>query len=279
MTTLDQFWNQVPSMTDAELKQYACSFPTQETADLLLGQQAMGPRNFKIAVTPMADGTFFLLCDVLREMHPDVKETNLYGPDFAPIMAELGPTVEILPMAEARDALSNPPTGVNQEVPPDWVQPLGAHDSYSFGSLVTHGDFTYRNLLDFNVWEPNPQSTLWEIFPDPGPLPWVRPTGGHNAYGIGDLVTHTVAGRDTTLWQSNIAANTTEPGTDGTFDRWWAPLSEVPVVGPQPWRQPMPGAVPSYRIPAQVTHLGDTWENTFDGNVWEPGVFGWEVVE
>lgn len=277
---LAELWTQVPTMTDAELKQLCCAFPSKDTATLLFGQQAMGSQPFQIAVTPMPDGTFFLLADVLREMHPEVTDTNLYGPDFAPLMEQLGPTVAVKPVTEA--VLPAPPTGWSEETPPEWVQPTGAHDAYSVGSLVSHEGYTYRNLLDFNVFPPSPQSTLWEIYPDPGPLPWVQPTGATDAYDIGDLVTHTVAGRDETLWKSNIPANTTEPGTDGTFDRWWAPLTEVPPQGPQPWKQPIPGAVPSYYPPTQVTHNGKTWECIYPGCVWRPGdpntEFAWREV-
>lgn len=28
----------------------------------------------------------------------------------------------------------------------------------------------------------------------------------------------------------------------------------------------------------KVTHNGKTWRSTIDGNVWEPGVYGWEEI-
>jgi hypothetical protein len=28
----------------------------------------------------------------------------------------------------------------------------------------------------------------------------------------------------------------------------------------------------------RVTHNDQTWESTVDNNVWEPGVYGWQVV-
>ena len=43
-----------------------------------------------------------------------------------------------------------------------------------------------------------------------------------------------------------------------------------------PWVQPI-GAQDAYSIGDQVTHNGQTWTSTHDDNVWEPGVFGWEV--
>lgn len=59
--------------------------------------------------------------------------------------------------------------------------------------------------------------------------PWVQPTGAHDAYGIGDRVTHDNPNDGSNIWvyESTIAANTTEPGRDGTFDRWWTPIELV----------------------------------------------------
>jgi hypothetical protein len=162
---------------------------------------------------------------------------------------------------------------------PEWVQPTGAHDAYPLNMWVTHNGADYCSLLAANVWEPTPESNYWRISPDPGPLPWVQPTGAADAYAIGDRVTHTVAGRETDLWESNIDANTTEPGTDGTFDRWWKPITDA---GGEllPWVQPMPGtaAVP-YEVGQKVTHNGSTWKNNTALNVWEPGVYGWDEDE
>ncbi len=44
------------------------------------------------------------------------------------------------------------------------------------------------------------------------------------------------------------------------------------------WRQPQ-GAHDAYAANAKVSHNGKHWVNTYgDGNIWEPGVYGWEVV-
>jgi hypothetical protein len=140
---------------------------------------------------------------------------------------------------------------------------------------VEHQGANYCSLLAANVWEPSPESNYWRISPDPGPLPWQAPTGAMDAYETGDRVTHTVAGRETDLWESNIPANATEPGTDGTFDRWWKPITDVGSEV-SPWVQPMPGTanVP-YEVGQRVTHNGETWGNGTALNMWEPGVYGW----
>lgn len=45
-----------------------------------------------------------------------------------------------------------------------------------------------------------------------------------------------------------------------------------------PWVQP--DSTNPYAQGDKVTHGGKTWESEIDGNVWEPGVYGWaEVTE
>lgn len=44
------------------------------------------------------------------------------------------------------------------------------------------------------------------------------------------------------------------------------------------WKQPQ-GAHDAYKAGRKVSHNGKHWINTYgDGNIWEPGVFGWEEV-
>lgn len=52
------------------------------------------------------------------------------------------------------------------------------------------------------------------------------------------------------------------PGQDGDIGEWVQPDSTNP-----------------YMKGDKVTHNGQTWVSTIDNNVWEPGVYGWEVVE
>lgn len=44
------------------------------------------------------------------------------------------------------------------------------------------------------------------------------------------------------------------------------------------WVQPL-GASDAYNTGDKVSHKDTIWTSTVDGNVWEPGVYGWEVVE
>lgn len=44
---------------------------------------------------------------------------------------------------------------------------------------------------------------------------------------------------------------------------------------PEPWVQPL-GGHDAYQAGAVVSHGGSIWDNTHgDGNVWEPGIYGW----
>lgn len=48
--------------------------------------------------------------------------------------------------------------------------------------------------------------------------------------------------------------------------------SGVPI-----WTQPL-GASDAYNAGDKVSHNGQEWTSTVDGNVWEPGVYGWEAL-
>lgn len=54
----------------------------------------------------------------------------------------------------------------------------------------------------------------------------------------------------------------------------WARVDDPGEEWPE-WRQPLPEE--AYKAGAKVSHEGKHWINTHgDGNVWEPGVYGWE---
>lgn len=93
-----------------------------------------------------------------------------------------------------------------------WRQPTGAHDAYPQDWTVTHAGETWRSLIPNNVWEPGVSG--WEIVPVAGEAaPWVHPSGAHDAYAAGAVVTHN--GR---TWRSRVEANGWEPGVYGWDD-------------------------------------------------------------
>lgn len=65
-------------------------------------------------------------------------------------------------------------------------------------------------------------------------------------------------------------ADWTPDQTPAIWSRIDSPAEEWPA-----WRQPL-GEADAYPAGARVTHNGRHWINTHgDGNVWEPGVYGW----
>ena len=58
----------------------------------------------------------------------------------------------------------------------------------------------------------------------------------------------------------------------------WTRVDEPEEEWPE-WRQPL-GAEDAYPAGSKVSHNGHHWINSFgNGNVWEPGVYGWDIVE
>jgi len=41
-----------------------------------------------------------------------------------------------------------------EEIPPEWVQPTGAHDAYQIDDVVTHNGEQWKSTVSDNVWEP-----------------------------------------------------------------------------------------------------------------------------
>ena len=92
-----------------------------------------------------------------------------------------------------------------------WVQPTGAQDAYNMNDVVSHNGQFWRSLTPANVWEPGVSG--WRILwgsATVGYPPWVQPTGAHDAYNLGDKVSHNGSN-----WESTVAANVWEPGVFG----------------------------------------------------------------
>ena len=74
-----------------------------------------------------------------------------------------------------------------------------------------------------------------------------------------------------------VQAHTSQ--ADWTPDATPALFTEVAMPGEIPvWRQPT-GAHDAYALGDKVRYPdedGNVWVSTIDGNVWEPGVYGWE---
>lgn len=94
---------------------------------------------------------------------------------------------------------------------------------------------------------------------------WRQPTGAHDAYPLGFVVTY--AGKQ---WENITPANVWVPGVSG-----W---QEV-VEGPAPWVQPT-GAHDAYNIGDRVTFNGSTYESLINTNTWSPTAYpaGWRKL-
>lgn len=72
---------------------------------------------------------------------------------------------------------------------------------------------------------------------------------------------------------TNTAQNTKPSATPSMWTAISDPTQEYPE-----WVQPI-GAHDAYSNGDKVSHENKHWISTTDGNVWMPGVYGWEVVE
>jgi chitodextrinase len=104
--------------------------------------------------------------------------------------------------------------------------------------------------------------TVVELFPA-----W---HAGHT-YAHGDRVRHEGVLYD--CLQAHDAQETWAPGMAPSL--WALVLIPDPDVAPE-WVQP--DSTNPYDAGDKVTHNGKTWRSLVDGNVWEPGVYGWEEV-
>ena len=74
-----------------------------------------------------------------------------------------------------------------------------------------------------------------------------------------------------------ISAHTSQPdwAPDAAVSLW-VRIADPAEEWPE-WIQPV-GGHDAYGIGAQVSHNGKHWASDVDGNVWEPGVYGWSEV-
>ena len=93
---------------------------------------------------------------------------------------------------------------------------------------------------------------------------WAAPTGAHNAYLQGAIVTH--QGK---TWESLTPNNVGDPGDSG----WRENVAD----GYPALVQPL-GAHDAYAKDAKVTHTGRIWTSTAANNTWMPGSYGWADI-
>lgn len=93
-------------------------------------------------------------------------------------------------------------------------------------------------------------------------------------YTIGSIRKY---GEDELLYMCDIEHDSQDGWTPDVVSMWHQvgnPKEEYPA-----WIQPI-GAEGAYALGDKVSHNGKKWVSTADGNVWEPGMYGWnEVIE
>ena len=103
------------------------------------------------------------------------------------------------------------------------------------------------------------------------PLIYPEWSGGSIVYAAGDRVLH-----DGLLYRCLQPHTSQAAWTPTAAQSLWAKVL-IPIQGEIPeWEQP--DSTNPYAKGDKVTHNGKTWESTIDGNVWEPGVYGWAEV-
>lgn len=143
--------------------------------------------------------------------------------------------------------------------------------SYAAKDVVTYSSVPYQAVqkVPANSGQtPDKATSLWRRVGNPdahGVYPWVQPLGAEDAYNSGDTVTY----KDQT-WVSDIDHNVWAPDVSG----WSVKGAQAASDDSWPeWKQPE--STNPYSNGAKVSHNGKHWVSITDGNVWEPGVYGW----
>ena len=79
------------------------------------------------------------------------------------------------------------------------------------------------------------------------------------------------------LYKCLTAHTSQESWTPDVSPSLWVRVDDPAIEWPE-WIQPV-GATDAYGMGAKVAHNGSNWISDVDGNVWEPGVYGWSKAE
>lgn len=163
---------------------------------------------------------------------------------------------EVTERLAEKDVKLKPPAKADTKVRP-WKawHPLDTTTHFYYGDLATHGDKTWRDVLDetrtqLNVWEPGAPG-IDERY-------WVEVTEDKPEPEAGE-----------------------QPGEQGSEPTGDSPADETEPSTPKvaPYKQPT-GAHDAYNKGDRATFNGATWESTIDNNVWSPSAYpqGWKKV-
>lgn len=88
-------------------------------------------------------------------------------------------------------------------------------------------------------------------------------------YAVGDRVAY-----ESTLYKCLTAHTAQATWTPADSPSLWVRVDDPSIEWPE-WIQPV-GSTDAYPMGAKVSHAEKHWISTVDGNVWEPGVYGWD---
>ena len=148
--------------------------------------------------------------------------------------------------------LTDPETG--EEIPPPYVPPTGAHDSYQQGERITWDGDIYEAVRDGVVHSPDEYAADWQLI-EPEPEPEPEPTEP----------------------EEPTDPEEPEPG-DGDEDEDDEPEPETGEDLPD--ERVQPGGHNPYNTGDRVLWQGSVYVSVMDGNVWNPTDYpaGWERV-
>lgn len=176
------------------------------------GRRSHGPNNFKV---PLREGTDLATHAGMHSWDDDDFLAAVQALDYPGLVIRHDPGFVVNFSQHVQDQAL------------EWSD--SAHwtvDPIMTGDQRQHDGKTWESLIEYNVWMP---PVGWREVVQDGYPEWVQPTGSHNAYQTGEMVTHNNPNDNGAIWvyRSKIDANTTEPGRDGTYDRWWEPVERA----------------------------------------------------
>lgn len=97
-------------------------------------------------------------------------------------------------------------------------------------------------------------------------------SGESHDYSVGDRISY-----NGTLYKCLLAHTSQPTWTPTDSPSLWVRVDDPSQEWPE-WVQPV-GSTDAYPRGAKVSHAGRHWISDIDGNVWEPGIYGWTEAE
>lgn len=165
--------------------------------------------------------------------------------------------------------------------------------AYAVGDIISYGTNGVGDPQLYKVvqahtsqadWTPDAVASLYDAFglDADGNTIWAQPSGAHDAYNAGDVVSYNGA-----LYRSLIDGNVWAPDV---YPAGWELVDSGTTPEPEPepeqptsypeFVQPT-GSHDAYGVGDRVTYNGKVYESTIANNVWSPDAYpqGWKEVD